>query len=129
MALIKMYKGTVTAGGTDGVEVSAAGNYSSPIQFTLDATTNEAKTVALALRCDSGYVTTGTVTISEEGDTHNRVGLCWTENGTFGNSLTTEDAIGATNTLFYVRASSASSETPQVDRSISLRVSCGLMTT
>lgn len=56
---LKLYKGSPTAGGTDGTEVSQDRTLTSPVSATLDKTIAETKTVKLALRCDSGYQTTG----------------------------------------------------------------------
>ena len=123
MALINIYSGTVTAGGTNGTQVSTSGTYTAPVDISLDAQQNESKTVALAIRCESGYVTTGTTTISDVSDTNDRWKLCWTQNGTFADSITTEDVIGATNKLFYIKASSVSTELPTLDRSASLQIS------
>ena len=127
MALINLYQGAVTAGGTNGTQVSTDGAYSMPIVFELDASQNETKTVALAIRTDSGYATTGTVTVADYGDTNDRLKLCWTQNGTFTDSITTTNAITATNTLFYCKASSDSTESPSTDRSASLRVTAKIV--
>lgn len=47
MALINIYSGTVTAGGTNGTQVSTSGTYTAPVDISLDAQQNESKTVAL----------------------------------------------------------------------------------
>lgn len=127
MALINIYQGAVTAGGTNGTQVSTSGSYSTPIVFELDASQNESKTVALAIRTDSGYTTTGTVTIADYGDTNDRLKFCWTQNGTFTDSITTTNAITSVNTLFYCKASSDSSESPKTDRSASIHVSAKIV--
>lgn len=127
MALINIYQGAVTAGGTNGTQVSTSGSYSTPIVFELDASQNESKVVALAIRTDSGYTTTGTVTIADYGDTNDRLKLSWTQNGTFTDSITTTNAITDVNTLFYCKASSDSSESPTSDRSASLHVTAKII--
>lgn len=123
MALINVYQGAVTAGTTNGTQVSTGGTYTAPISFDLNASQNETATATLAIRTNSGYVTSGTTTIEDVSDTNDRVKLSWTENGTYGNSISTATPITATNTLFYLRASSADTELPTLDRSVSLKIS------
>lgn len=129
MSLISIFKNNPTEGLTDGTQVSTGTDYSEPINFTLDASQNETATVKLAIRTNSGYATSGTTTISDNGDTNDRLKLCWTENGTYTDELTTNDSIGAANKIFYCKASSSSEELPRLDRSLSLRVSCVLIAT
>lgn len=119
---INLYMNNPTAGGTDGTAISTDGAYTSPLTVSLDASINESKTVKLAVRTESGYTTTGNTTISDNGDTNDRWKLCLTENGTFTDSITIPNAITNANTIFYAKASSASTETPQTDHSVSLRV-------
>lgn len=119
---INVYKNNPTAGETDGTAVSTDGSQLAPIQFVLDASQNESKTIKLAIRTESGYITTGITTISDQNDTDDRLKLCWTENGTFTDSISTADAISTVNTIFYAQASSSSLESPQTDRSASFVV-------
>lgn len=121
-AYINVYKNNPTAGGTDGTAVSTDGAYTAPITVTLDASQNESEKVKLAIRTESGYTTSGNTTISDSGDTNDRWKLCLTENGTYTDSITISSAITNANVVFYAQASSASTETPQTDRSVSLRV-------
>ena len=121
-AYINIYKGNPTAGGTDGTVVSTGGAYTAPISVTLDASQNESKTTKLAVRTETGYATTGSTTIADSGDTNDRWKLCQTEDGTFTDSITISSAITAVNTIFYAKASSASTESPSTDRSASLQV-------
>ncbi len=127
-AYINIYKNNPTAGGTDGTAVSIGGTYTDPITVSLNATNSESKTVKLAIRTESGYVTTGNTVIADSGDTDDRWKLCLTENGTFTDSITISSAIGATNVIFYAKASSASSESPTTDRSVSLQVTTTITT-
>ena len=120
-AYVNVYKDNPTESGTDGTAVSTGGTYTSPISFTLDASQNESQTVKLAIRTESGYVYNN-ATITDVGDTNDRMKLCKTENGTFTDSITFEQ-ITATNQIFYARASSANTENPQTDRSVSFNVS------
>ncbi len=121
---INVYMNNPTAGGTDGTAVSTDGAFTAPISFSLDASQNEDQVLQLAIRTQSGYQTMGTTVIQDSGDTNDRLKLCWTSGGDFADSISTADAITSVNTIFYARASSSSSETPQTDRSISLQVSC-----
>ncbi len=121
-AYINLYMNNPTAGGTDGTAISTDGTYTSPLTVSLDAAINESKTVKLAVRTETGYTTTGSTTISDNGDTNDRWKLCLTENGTFTDSITISNAITNVNTVFYAKASSANTEVPSTDRSVSLRV-------
>lgn len=118
---INIYKNNPTAGGTDGTAVSTGGLFTAPIDFTLDASQNESQTVKLAIRTESGFAATN-VTIQDNNDTNDRLKLCTTENGTYTDSITFA-SVSTTNIVFYARASSVDTESPQLDRSISLRFS------
>lgn len=128
-AYIGLYKGTVTAGGTDGTRVSEGDN-SVPVSFTLNATTNEVGTAQkLALRCTTNYQTNGSTTVSLTGTTAAKWALA-PDNagsaGTFGAdgaSLTIASVIGATNTIFWARAKATSDETPVNDTTVDISVS------
>lgn len=122
MALINVYKDNPTAGGTDGTAVSMAGNFSSPVQFTLDASKNESAIQKLAVRCNAGYKTSGTTTISDNNDSADRLKLSFGETGEWSDTLTINNTIGATNVVFYIKATSSSDELPQLDRGASLKV-------
>lgn len=117
---INVYMNNPTAGATDGTAVSTGGTFTAPINFTLDASANEAKTVKLGIRTETGYVASG-VSIADQNDTDDRLKLCLTENGTFADSISI-GSVSAVNTIFYARASSADTENPQTDRSVSFRV-------
>lgn len=121
-AYINLYSNNPTVGLTDGTAISTDGTYTSPLTVSLDASQNESKTVKLAIRTETGYTTTGNTTIADNGDTNDRWKLCLTENGTFTDSITISNAITDTNTIFFAKASSADTETPTTDRSVSLRV-------
>lgn len=119
---INVYKNNPTAGGTDGTAVSTDGAYTEPITVSLDASQSESKKVKLAIRCESGYETSGNTVIADSGDTNDRWKLCLTENGTYTDSITITSAIGTTNVVFWAQASSATTENPGTDRSVSLAV-------
>jgi len=131
MADIHVYKGTVTAGGTDGTLVSEAGAQTAPITVgPLNSTNNEVSTdQKLAIRCDAGYTTSGDTTITPTGTTAakwalapDNAGAAGTY-GAYGAALTISSAIDATNTIFWTKAKSTSDESPVNDVSVSLQVS------
>lgn len=117
---VNLYMNNPTAGATDGTAVSTGGTFTAPIDFALDASQNESKTVKLAVRTESGYTVSG-MSIADLNDTNDRLKLCLTENGTFADSISI-GSVSAVNTIFYARASSADTENPQTDRSVSFRV-------
>jgi len=122
-AFINVYKNNPTAGAIDGTAVSTDGENTAPIEFNLDASQNESSVVTLAIRTESGYVTTGATTISDQNDPNDRLKLSWTAaDGTFADSITTANSIGSVNTIFYAQAGSSSTENPQTDRSANFRV-------
>ena len=120
-AYINVYKNNPTAGATDGTAVSTDGVFTAPISFVLDASQNESQTLKLAVRTESGYIASD-VTIADNNDTNDRLKLCLTENGTFADTLSI-GSVSAVNTIFYARASSADTETPQTDTSANFIVS------
>lgn len=110
--LINFYQGNPTAGAQDGTAITS----DAPIDFTLDASLNESKTIKLAVRTALGYISDGTVTIADVNDTNDRLKLCWTENGTFADSISTNDIIRDTNKIFYAKATSTGSDYPAIER-------------
>ena len=125
-SFINIYMNNPTARATDGTAVSTDGDFTAPISFVLDASQNESQTQKLAIRTEQGYITSGTTTISDNNDTDDRLKLCWTEDGTFADSISTANAIDSLNTIFYAQASSSSLESPQTDRSASFKVNCSI---
>lgn len=119
---INVYKNNPTAGAQDGTAVSTGGARTAPLTFTLDASQNESQIQKCAVRTESGFVANN-VTISDEGDTDDRLKLCATENGTFTDSISI-GSVSAANSIFYVKVSSSDDENPQTDRSISLKINC-----
>ena len=118
---INVYMNNPTAGGTDGTAVSIDGDNTAPITFTLDASQNESKTQTLAIRTGTGYTTSGDTVISDSGDTNDRWKLSL-DGTNWADSITITTAITATNTIFYVKASAADTESPQTDRSVKINV-------
>jgi len=131
LADIHVYKGTVTSGGTNGTLVSEGGAQTAPITVgPLNATDNEVSTdQKLAVRCDTGYVTSGDTTITPTGTTAakwalapDNAGVAGTY-GAYGAALTVSSVIDATNTIFWAKAKATSDESPVNDVSVSLQVS------
>ena len=118
-AYINLYTGSPTDGGTDGTIVSS--DAATPLTVRLDATSNESKTVTLAIRCESGYQTSGTTVISFDGTNKAKWQVCKTSDGTFTDTLTISDAIKQANVLFYAKASSSEDEDPSNDASVSIK--------
>lgn len=127
--LIHMYKGSVTSGSTDGTQISE-GDESNPLTIgPLNATNNEESSpVKVALRCDSGYATSGNTVITPQGTTATKWALA-PDNagaagtfGAYGAALTISDVINSTNKIFWVKAKSTNDETPVNDVSVDLNV-------
>lgn len=129
MAYINLYNGNPTAGLADGTVVSTGGAQTNPVAFTLDASQAESATAKLALRCESGYHTTGNTVISFTGTSAGYWTVCDTESGTYASTLTISDSIDTTNTVFWVKASSATTETPNLDTSVTIQIVTKVETT
>ena len=135
---IKIYKGTVTAGGTDGTLVSS-GTGLNPIESGAikvpAAGYQEGSWIKLAVRCDAGYETV------EDSSRHARISIVDTEEEgnedkwqlsktaavqtgvDWGDSLGFDSKIGDKNVLFYARARVAHTEEPINDRTVMLKAS------
>ena len=122
MAYINIYNNNPTVGLTDGDAVSINGAQTNPVSVSLDASLQESKSVKLAIRCDSGYQTQGSTTLSFTGTSAGYWSICDTENGTYSTELTISNTIGTTNVIFYAKASSSSNESPTLDTSVSIQV-------
>ena len=133
---IKIYKGAVTAGQTDGTLVSS-GTGLDPIEsgaIKVPASDyQEGIWIKLAVRCDAGYETVEDSSrharISIEDSTHVTKWQLAPDNsgeaGTpqdWGDPLDFSTKIGATNTIFWARARVASTEEPANDRSVDIQV-------
>ena len=133
---IKIYKGTITAGGTNGTLVSS-GTGLDPIEsgaIKVPASGHaEGNWIKLAVRCDTGYETV------EDSSRHARISIIDSTKVTMwqlapdnnGQAGTAEDwgepldfltKIGATNTIFWARARVASTEEPANDESVDIQV-------
>ncbi len=127
---MNLYAGTVTDGATDGdrIKLGAADTDLgvNPLTVALNASTAETKVVPVALRCQTGYETSGNVTISFQGTNAAKWTVCDTAAGTFASTLTIANTIGDTNKVFYVKASSDTSENPANDTSVSIHVEAAI---
>lgn len=133
---IKIYKGTVTAGGTNGTLVSS-GTGLNPIESGAikvpESGYTEGSWIKLATRCDNGYETV------EDASRHARISIVdstsvtlWQlapDNAgqagtpeTWGGSLDFLTKIGDTNTIFWARARAAYTEEPANDASVDFKV-------
>lgn len=100
MEYIAIFKGNVTAGGTDGTEVSSGGLMTAPVEAILN--TGADATQTLAVRCAQGLSaasvditsTAAWLTVSLDGNT-------------FSNSVTITN-VGDTNKLFYAKMTAGS---------------------
>ncbi|OLN27517.1 hypothetical protein [Desulfosporosinus metallidurans] len=127
MAYIHVYQANPTVGLTDGVQVSEDGTQTSPIAFTLNATTNEEGAgLKLALRCEAGFQTTTGVdtVITPVGATSAKWALSldnstWSD---YGVALHVTAQVMSSNVIFYVKAKASNDEIPQNDISVTLNV-------
>ena len=137
MSKIKIYMGSVTSGGTDGTLVSSGTGITPINSGAIKVPTSgyaEGSWIKLALRCDAGYETV------LDGGIHAQVSIVdstavdkWQlapDNAgspgtpeTYGDPLDFAGQIGATNTLFWVRARVADTEEPLNDTTVDLQVS------
>lgn len=122
-AYINLYMDNPTADGTDGTAISTDSANTNPLTVTLDATSNETKTVTCAVRCEAGYKTVQDTVLSFDGTNKSKWSICRTETGTFSDTLTITDTVEQKNILFYVKATSSSDEDPSNDTSVTLKLS------
>lgn len=126
---LHIYFGNVTAGMKDGTEASS-GTELSPISVTLDASKAESKAVKCAVRCDTGYYIEGNCTITKIGT--NAAKWKVAEDDSYADaaaalaSATWQDSIALANVsdvnkIFWAKAMSDSTESPQNDTSVDLQ--------
>lgn len=119
--------GGPTAGGVDGNQVSEAGAETNPIvNPTALSVLSPAESIAipLALRCDTGYNTSGNVTVAPVGTSLadwalSLDGVTWLA---YGATLTITTAITTVNTLFYAKCKSVLNEAVQNDTTVSFQI-------
>lgn len=135
-AYINLYTGTVTAGGTDGTAVSTGDTETSPVSVTLNTTNSETAIVKCALRCESGYKTSGDTKITFTGTSSTKWQISADASyadataaaaATFMSSLTISTAINATNTIVWLKALSSTDESPANDTTTDLQVDATLV--
>ena len=132
-AYINLYTGNPTAGGTDGTVVSTGDTETSPVSVTLNATKAETAIVKCALRCETGYKTSGDTKITFTGTNAAKWQVAADNSyadataaaaATFATSLTIPTAIDATNTIVWLKALSSTDESPANDTGTDLKVDC-----
>ena len=126
---LHIYFGNVTSGMRDGTEASS-GTELSPISVTLDASQSESKAVKCAVRCDTGYYIEGNTTITKIGTNAAKWKVAednsYTDaadalaNATWLDSITLAN-VDSYNVIFWVKAMSDSTESPQNDTSVDLQ--------
>ena len=126
---LHIYFGNVTAGMRDGTEASS-GTELSPISVTLDASQSESKAVKCAVRCDTGYYIEGNTTITKIGtnaakwkvavDDSYADAAAALANATWLDTITLAN-VDSYNVIFWVKAMSDSTESPQNDTSVDLQ--------
>ena len=135
-AYINLYTGTVTAGGTDGTAVSTGDTETSPVSVTLNATNAETAIVKCALRCETGYKTSGDTKITFTGTNAAKWQVAADNSyadataaaaATFASTLTISTAIDATNTVVWLKALSSADESPANDTGTDLKVDCAVV--
>ena len=128
-ALIGIYFGSPTAGGTDGTRASE-GSGATPITIgPLDAAANEeSEPLKLAIRCDSGYVAASGATITPTGTGATKWALAPDNSGVpgtfeaYGNALAFGAQIPDSNVVFWAKAKAVSTENPTNDTSVDLLI-------
>lgn len=111
---------SATAGQRDGSAISLDGDQTSPLSVILDALSAESKVIPIGIRTTNGYTVDGDVTITLDGTSKAKWGLCATEKGTFSDTLTLT-GVTSTNTIFYVKAAATTDETPTNDTSVKIK--------
>ena len=126
---LHIYFGNVTAGMRDGTEASS-GTELAPISVTLDASQSESKAVKCAVRCDTGYYIEGNTTITKIGTNADKWKVAaddsYTDaadalaNATWLDTISLAN-VDSYNVIFWVKAMSDSTESPQNDTSVDLQ--------
>lgn len=136
---LKIYTGSVTSGAKNGVEVSSEHTMTSPLSAVLDSSKSESKCIKCAIRCETGFQTSGATTLSfmywngtgyeATGGAVGKFKIAKDDNYTeenvdssasWGTTLSITDVIGDTNVLFWVKISSTQGEAPAKDDTVAL---------
>lgn len=130
-----LYKGTVTAGGTNGTAVSMQTEASPVIASLSNQTPNTSSNVKLAVRYASGETSIGNTIITPTGATADRWALApdnagspgaW---GDWGAPLTISSQIGATNYIIWTKARSIAPEPATSDNQVDFQIIDDIYTT
>lgn len=105
----------------NGSTAISTGDNTAPLTFILDATNNEVGTDTLVARCEAGYQTSGTTTISITSDTGNHWALSL-DGTTWNDTIVFTDTITTSDETFFVKANATSDETPHNDTSTKIHV-------
>ena len=127
MAHIHLFMNNPTSGSTDGTEISTNDN-TLPLTVILDASQAEEKAVKVAVRCDTGFEVDGDTEIYFEGTNAAKWQVAEDNSFTSDTALTmalwqstlTIADVANTNKIFWVKASSSTTENPQNDRTVKL---------
>ena len=132
---LHLYMNNPTADGVDGTEISSE-DETMPLSTVLDSSKAEAKALKCAVRCDSGYQIDGDTDIYFTGTNAAKWQVAADDNYTDADTALTMAqwastlsiaGVSATNKIFWVKASSLSSEDPQNDSSVDV-IAVGLTT-
>ena len=123
---LKLYKDNPTNGEIDGTEISG-GDGTQPLTFALNAGENETAAQKVAVRLMSGYALEGDCVIYFTGTTASKWAAAADDNfsdtttaltfGDWQSSLTLSN-VTTVNSIFWVRSSASSLESPTRDRSV-----------
>ena len=126
---IHIFMNNPTAGAVDGTEISS-GDDTLPLTFLLDASESESQAAKCAVRCDSGYLISGNLSVYFEGTTSAKWKVAADNNFSSPadalESANWQDSIDlaevdATNKIFWVKAASSTDENPQNDKSVKIK--------
>ena len=130
MGNLRLVVNNPTNGGTDGELVDI--EYTSiPINAIVNTGTANYSLVKIAVRCDSGYMTTGDWEISFTGDTASKWSVAdgsaypseeLAEYATYSSSITLSDVVTTKNHVLWLKASTDGTEDNTVDTSVYLRL-------
>jgi hypothetical protein len=126
---INIYNNNPTSGATDGTAVTTDGSYGNAVRVELDAAQSESKIVKLAVRTVTGFYSDNVYITSETtGDVPQKwsFGLDPNDPTSFDTDLSLTNVVDDTNTIFYAKATSSSSELPSTDRSEKLKLTAAI---
>jgi hypothetical protein len=119
---INLYKDNPTEGLADGTLVSLNDDLSSLISETVNASADETKKIKIALRCQPGFITVGTVSVWFVGDNADKWKVGPTEDEATHELFEFTDQVGDTNKVLYLSVTAQNGELPVLDSSTKIRV-------